>query len=102
MISSSRVFSKGSIRPAVAEIVPDRALMMRSKPFLLRFISPHDPAVQGFIKLACPQGFSVYPIVLRNKKRSLFLSTQSFTAVTWATFAVKQVNQKALVVSTMA
>src|SRR5215472_14542027 len=54
MISSSRVFSKGSIRPAVAELVPDRALMIRAKPLLLCCISPHHPAVQGVIELACP------------------------------------------------
>ena len=40
------------MRPAVAELIPDRALMIRPKPFLLCCISPHHPAVQGFIELA--------------------------------------------------
>ena len=52
MISSSRLFSKGCILPAVAELVPNRALMVGSKPFLLRSIGPHHPTVQGFIELA--------------------------------------------------
>jgi hypothetical protein len=52
MIFSSRLFGKGCLRPAVAELVPDRALMIRTKPFLLRSISPHHPAVHGFIELA--------------------------------------------------
>ena len=52
MISSSRLFGKGCFRPAVAKLVPNRALMIRTKPFLLCFIGPYDPGVQGFIELA--------------------------------------------------
>ncbi len=65
MISSSRLFSKGRIRPAVAELVSDRALMIGPKPVLLRSISPHDPAVQGFIELAR----SHHPLTNPVKKR---------------------------------
>ena len=36
----------------MAKIVSNRALMMLPKAFLLRFVSPHHPAVQGFIELA--------------------------------------------------
>src|SRR5713101_2955191 len=54
MISSSELFGKWCLSPAMAEIVPNRALMVLSKAFLLRFVSPHDPAVQGFIELARP------------------------------------------------
>jgi hypothetical protein len=38
MISSLRMFGKGSIRPVVAELIPNRALMIRTKPFLFCFI----------------------------------------------------------------
>src|SRR5437016_14008615 len=62
MISSSEFFCKWHIRPAVAEIVPNRALMIHPKSFLLRFISPHDPAVQGFIELACPDSSLTDPV----------------------------------------
>ena len=54
MISSSEWFGKWCISPAMAEIVPNRALMVLPKAFLLRFVGPYDPAVQGFIELACP------------------------------------------------
>jgi len=56
------LFSKGSICPAVAELVSNHALMIRSKPFLLRSISPHDPAVQGFIELACSDHSLTNPV----------------------------------------
>ena len=42
---------KGRLGPALAELVPDGALMIGSKPFLLRFIRPHHPTVQWFIEL---------------------------------------------------
>jgi hypothetical protein len=57
MISSEGFFGKWCISPAVAEIVPNSALMVLSKAFLLGLIGligPHHPAVQGFIELACP------------------------------------------------
>jgi hypothetical protein len=52
MLSSSKWFGKWCISPAMAEIVPNRALMIRAKAFLLRFVGPHHPTVQGFIELA--------------------------------------------------
>ena len=54
MISSSGLFGKWCIRPAVAEIVSNRAPMILSKTFLLCFVGPHHPAVQGVIELARP------------------------------------------------
>ena len=53
MISSFGLLGKWRIGPAVTEIVPNGALMVLSETFLLRFVGPHDPAMQGFIKLAC-------------------------------------------------
>ena len=46
------MFGKGSIRPVIAELIPNRALMIRTKPLLFCFIGPYHPAVQGFIELA--------------------------------------------------
>ncbi len=54
MISSSELFGKWRVSPAMAKIVSNRALMMLPKAFLLRFVGPYDPAVQGFIELARP------------------------------------------------
>ena len=51
MIRSSGVIRKGRLRPALAELVPDGALMIGSEPFQLRFICPHHPTVQRFIEL---------------------------------------------------
>src|SRR6266851_273928 len=47
----------------MAEIVPNRALMVLSKAFLLRFVSPHDPTVQGFIELARPDQTLTDPVI---------------------------------------
>ncbi len=63
MISSSEWFGKWCISPAMAEIVPNRALMVLPKAFLLRFVGPHDPTVQGFIELACPDQPLTDPVV---------------------------------------
>ena len=57
------MFGKWCLSPAVAEIVPNRALMVLSKAFLLRFVSPHDPAVQGFIELARPDQPLTNPVI---------------------------------------
>ena len=46
------MFGKGHLRPAVAELVSKRALMIRAQPCLFCFIGPYDPGVQGFIELA--------------------------------------------------
>jgi hypothetical protein len=53
MISSFEWFGKWGIRPAAAQIVSNRALMVLSKALLLRFVGPHDPTVQGVVELAC-------------------------------------------------
>jgi hypothetical protein len=50
----------------MAELIPNRALMIGSQPFLLRSISPHHPAVQGFIELAR----SHHPLTNPVQKRS--------------------------------
>src|SRR6266566_9473250 len=63
MISSSALFGKWCLSPAMAEFVPNRALMVLSKAFLLRLISPHDPAVQGFIELARPDQPLTNPVI---------------------------------------
>lgn len=42
---------KGRLGPALAELVPDCALMIGSEPLLLHFIRPHHPTVQWFIEL---------------------------------------------------
>src|SRR5260221_7236914 len=63
MISSSEWFGKWCISPAMAEIVPNRALMVLPKAFLLHFVSPYDPAVQGFIELACPDQPLTDPVI---------------------------------------
>lgn len=52
MISFSRLFGKGGIRPALAKLVPDSALMIDPEPFLFRFIGPDNPAMQGLIEMA--------------------------------------------------
>jgi hypothetical protein len=39
----------------MTQVVANRALMVLSKAFLLRFVGPHDPTVQGFIELARPE-----------------------------------------------
>jgi len=63
MISSSGVFGKGLMRPTVTELVPNSALVVLSKAFLLRLIGPDDPAVQRFIELACPHQPLTNPVV---------------------------------------
>ena len=63
MISSSALFGKWCISPALAEIVPNRALMILSKTFLLRFVGPHHPAVQEFIELARPDHPLTDPVI---------------------------------------
>ncbi len=63
MISSLGFFGKWCIGPAVAEIVSNRALVVLPKAFLLRFVGPHDPAVQGLIELACPHQTLTDPVV---------------------------------------
>ena len=63
MISSSGFFGKWCIGPAVAEIVSNSALVVLPKACLLRFVGPHDPAVQGFIELACPHQTLTDPVV---------------------------------------
>jgi len=63
MLSSSELFGKWSISPAMAEIVPNRALMVRSKAFQFRFVGPHDPTVQGFIELARPDHPLTNPVI---------------------------------------
>ena len=50
----------------MAEIVPNRALMVRSKALLLRFVGPHDPTVQGVVELTR----SDYSLTNPVKKRS--------------------------------
>ena len=62
MISSSELFGKWGIRPAMAEIVPNGALMVLSKVLLLCFVGPHDPAVQGPIELAGSQQSLTDPV----------------------------------------
>ena len=47
----------------MAKIVPNRALMVLSKAFLLRFVSPHHPAVQGFVELARPDQPLTNPVI---------------------------------------
>src|SRR5258708_38754136 len=54
MISSSWFFGKWHLSPAVAEIIPNGALMVLPEAFQLRLIGPHHPAVEGLIELACP------------------------------------------------
>src|SRR6266566_3252322 len=63
MLSSSALFGKWCIRPALAEIVPNRTLMIRSKAFLLCFVGPHDPTMQGFIELARPDQTLTDPVI---------------------------------------
>src|SRR5260370_4430822 len=63
MISSSESFGKWCLSPAMAEIVPNSELMVLSKAFLLRFVSPDDPAVQGFIELARPDQTLTNPVI---------------------------------------
>ena len=58
-----RVVRQWGIRPAMAEIVPNGALMVLSKVLLLCFVGPHDPAVQGFIELACPDQPLTNPVI---------------------------------------
>ncbi len=62
MLSSSELFGKWCISPAMAEIVPNRALMILAKAFLLRFVGPRDPTMQGFIKLARPDQTLTDPV----------------------------------------
>jgi hypothetical protein len=63
MISSSGLFGKWCIGPAVAEIVSNSALVVLQKAFLLRLVGPHDPAVQGFIELTCPHQILTDPLL---------------------------------------
>ena len=58
-----RLLGKGCIHPAMAEIVAKRPLMVLPKAFLLGLIGPHDPAVQGLIKLVCPHQPLTDPVV---------------------------------------
>ena len=58
-----RLLGKWRIGPAVTEIIPNGALVVLSEAFLLRFVGPHDPAVQGFIELACPDQPLTNPVI---------------------------------------
>lgn len=62
MIRSSWMIRKGRLCPALAELVPNCALMIGAKPFLLRFIRPDDPTVQGFFESPCPDHPLANPI----------------------------------------
>ena len=63
IISSSGLFGKWPISPAVVEIVSNGALMVLSKAFLFRLVGPHHPAVQGFVELARPHQPLTDPVV---------------------------------------
>jgi hypothetical protein len=62
MMFSLELLGKWCISPAVAKIVPNGALMVLSKAFLLRLISPRHPAAQGIIELACPHQTLTDPV----------------------------------------
>src|SRR6266704_1901636 len=66
MISSFVLLGKGCLRPAVAEIVSNRPLMILPKAFLRGLIGPYHPTVQGLIELASPD----QPLTNPVKKRS--------------------------------
>ncbi|GHO71683.1 hypothetical protein KSC_105750 [Ktedonobacter sp. SOSP1-52] len=51
MISPLEPFDKWRTAPAVAKIIPNCALVVLPKAFLLCLVSPYDPAMQGFIEL---------------------------------------------------
>src|SRR5436309_9030795 len=55
--------SKWCLRPAMTQVVANCTLMVLSKAFLLRFVSPHHPAVQGFIELTSPHQPLTDPVV---------------------------------------
>ena len=63
MISPLGLLSKWHLSPALPQVVANRTLMVLSKAFLLRFVGPHDPAVQGFIELACLHQSLTDPVV---------------------------------------
>src|SRR5712692_3328007 len=63
MISPGGLFGKWSISPAMAEIIPNGALMVLPEAFELRFVGPHDPAVQGLIELACSYQPMTDPVI---------------------------------------
>ena len=46
----------------MAELVPNRALMIGPQPFLFCFIGSYHPAVQGFIELARPDHSLTNPV----------------------------------------
>jgi hypothetical protein len=71
MISSLGLLGKRRSGPAVTEIVPNRTLMVLPEAFLLGLIGPHDPAVQGLIELACPQGLCVLKREWKGDKKPL-------------------------------
>jgi hypothetical protein len=60
---SIRIARQVALSPAMTEIVAKRTLMVLSKAFLLHFVGPHDPAVQGLIELACPHQPLTDPVV---------------------------------------
>src|SRR5579859_2310233 len=63
MISSFVLLGKGCHRPVMAQVVTNRSLMILLKAFLLGLISPHHPAVQRLIELACPHQPLTDPVV---------------------------------------
>src|SRR5579875_3242978 len=63
MISPLGLLGKWCLSPALTEIVAKRTLMVVSKAFLLGFVGPHDPAMQGLIELACPHQTLTDPVV---------------------------------------
>jgi hypothetical protein len=63
MISSFVLLGKGCLRPAMAEIVTNRPLMILPKAFLLGLIGPYHPTVQGLIELACSHQPLTNPMV---------------------------------------
>ena len=63
MISPLRLLGKWHSGPAVTEIVANCTLMVLPKAFLLCLVGPHDPAVQGLIKLARPHQPLTDPVI---------------------------------------
>src|SRR5438034_211976 len=63
MISSFVLLDKRRLRPAMTEVVTNRPLMILPKAFLLGFIGPYHPTVQGFIELACSHHPLTDPVV---------------------------------------
>ncbi len=49
----------------MAKLVSNRALMILLQSFFLRFVSPHYPAVQGFVELARPDHSLTNPVKQR-------------------------------------